>query len=231
MIVEIPALAYMCPACGNYFYNSGVRSYSVFGSIRYSDGVSKTNYDPFWVSQCPKCKQYVANEHLFRLPFPVSVDCGLDEPKYRRRYMVKDDENYGHVRGFEYDYSRKELVEKIIAQGQYFPITVSEESKSLHKRLLYRELWHEYNMHRDEIAEEVYCNVCRELIEMLSDSKDVRFRITLAELYRNMGEFEKCLDILDGVNAENAMGDAVEIIRSEALKKNKLTVVIEDTRE
>ena len=121
MIVEMPNLAYMCPACGNFFYNSGVRSYSVFGSIQYSDGVSKTDYDPFWVSQCPKCKQYVANEHLFRLPFPIPVDHGLDVPGYRSRYTVKADENYGHVSGFEYDYSRKELVEKIIAQGQYFP--------------------------------------------------------------------------------------------------------------
>ena len=231
MIVEMPNLAYMCPACGNFFYNSGVRSYSVFGSIQYSDGVSKTDYDPFWVSQCPKCKQYVANEHLFRLPFPIPVDHGLDVPGYRSRYTVKADENYGHVSGFEYDYSRKELVEKIIAQGQYFPITVSEASRKSHKRLLYRELWHEYNMHRNEIDDEVYCNVCRELIEMLSDSRDIRFRITLAELYRNIGEFERCLAILDEVNDESALGGAVERIRSEALKKNKLTVVIADTRK
>ena len=229
MIVEIPQLEYMCPACGNYFYNSGVRSFSIFGSIRYSDGVSKTNYNPFWVSQCPKCKQYVANEHLFRLPFPVSVEFGLDDPKFRRPYTVKNDENYGRVDCFE-GYSRKAIVEKIIAQGLYFPITVSEASRRSHKRLLYRELWHEYNMHRNEIDDEVYCNVCRELIEMLSDSRDIRFRITLAELYRNIGEFERCLAILDEVNDESALGGAVERIRSEALKKNKLTVVIADTR-
>ena len=230
MIVEIPRLEYMCPACGNYFYNSGVRSFSIFGSIRYSDGVSKTDYDPFWVSQCPKCMQYVANEHLFRLPFPVSVDFGVDEPKFRRPYTVKDNQKYGRVDCFE-GYSRKAIVEKIIAQGMYFPITVSEASRRSHKRLLYRELWHEYNMHRDEIADEVYHNVCRELIEMPADSSDERFRLTLAELYRNIGEFEKCLAILDGVNAKNVGDGAVERIRSEALKKNKLTVVIEDTRE
>ena len=230
MIVEIPQLTYMCPACGNYFYNSGVRSFSIFGSIRYSDGVSKTDYNPFWVSQCPKCKQYVANEHLFRLPFPVSVEFGLDDPKFRRPYTVKDNEKYGRVDCFEGG-NRKAIVEKILAQGLYFPITVSEASRRSHKRLLYRELWHEYNMHRNEIDDEVYCNVCRELIEMLSDSRDIRFRITLAELYRNIGEFERCLAILDEVNDESALGGAVERIRSEALKKNKRTVVIKDTRE
>ena len=87
-----------------------------------------------------------------------------------------------------------------------------------------------FEEHRNEIDDEVYCNVCRELIEMLSDSRDIRFRITLAELYRNIGEFERCLAILDEVNDESALGGAVERIRSEALKKNKLTVVIADTR-
>ena len=125
----------------------------------------------------------------------------------------------------------QELVEKIIAQGLYFPITVSEASRKSHKRLLYRELWHEYNMHRNEIDDEVYCNVCRELIEMLSESSNIRFRITLAELYRNIGEFERCFAILDEVNDESALDGAVERIRSEALKKNKRTVVIKDTRE
>ena len=230
MIVEIPQLEYMCPACGNYFYNSGVRSFSIFGSIRYSDGVRKTDFDPFRVSQCPKCMQYVANEHLFRLPFPVPVDFGLEERERRRRYTVKNDENYGRVDCFNGG-NRKAIVEKIIAQGLYFPITVSEKSRRSNKLFLYRELWHEYNMHRDEIDDAVYCNVCRELIEMLADSSGERFRLTLAELYRNVGEFEKCLAILDELNLEKERRDAVERIRSEAMKKNKLTVVIEDTRE
>ena len=182
------------------------------------------------MSQCPKCKQYVANEHLFRLPFPVSVEFGLDDPKFRRPYTVKDNEKYGRVDCFEGG-NRKAIVEKILAQGLYFPITVSEASRRSHKRLLYRELWHEYNMHRNEIDDEVYCNVCRELIEMLSDSSNIRFRITLAELYRNIGEFERCFAILDEVNDESALDGAVERIRSEALKKNKRTVVIKDTRE
>jgi hypothetical protein len=230
MIIDIPELTYMCPACGNYFYNSGVRSYTIFGSIRYSDGVSKTNYDPFWITQCPKCTQYVAHEHLFRLPFPVSVDLGLDEPAFKKRYTVKGDEKYGRIEFFGYGDGRMELIEKILAQGQYFPITVSEATKKWHRCLLYRDLWHEYNMHRDKISDEVYYGACKELIGMLEGRTDERFRVTLAELYRNIGEFEKCLAILDCLHAEK-MADTVERIREEALKGNTLTVVVEDTRE
>lgn len=235
MIIEIPKLAYMCPACGNYFYESGVRSFTIFGAIRYSDGVSQTNFDSFWMTRCPKCEQCFAIEHLFKLPFPISVgpipvDYEKRVPKAVRERMEKEQEKYGRL-GSHYFYGDEKMkfIEKVIEQGQYFPVTVSEAAKKRYKCLLYRDLWHEYNLRRDSVSDEVYRKLCSELIEMLEDQTGEEGCITLAELYRNIGDFHKCLDVIRSTNFKRVDKATVDCIRKEALRQNKMTVIVEDT--
>ena len=51
-------------------------------------------------------------------------------------------------------------------------------------------------------------------------------RLTLAELYRNVGEFERCLIMLDGMNRNQNTVKFIDAISAEALKKNEKTVVV-----
>ena len=57
-------ISFMCPACGNYFYGSNVRSYNTVGATVFSDGYSRSYYNPFWLTRCPRCKQYFSKKHL-----------------------------------------------------------------------------------------------------------------------------------------------------------------------
>lgn len=226
MIKPFLDLTHMCPACGNYFYENDIMSFNTFGAICYSDGRMDNCYTPKWLTQCPKCLQYFAKEYLFKLPVPVSVESGLADRGNKRRYIVEHKNEYGHLDSF--CGGGKGFYEKALEQGLYFPIMVKDNEKIYYKRLLYRELWHEYNRCRNQMDEAVYLKHCRELIEMIKDIKVDAYKLSLAELYRNVGDFEKCLAVLDGIKTVKKIEKTVKCIREEAIKGNKFTVMVEE---
>jgi hypothetical protein len=224
----------MCPACGNYFYESSVRSYSVFGAIIYSDGtVRKQGYHtPFWLTRCPACTQYFAKDHLFSLPAPVSPDLYFGHAKHSHSFL-KNPTNFGHFdSAFGEEESKMEFIEKAIEKGLYFPVTVGEKEKEKFRISLYKDLWHEYNMHREKRSNETYKKLCSDLIAIIESQTEILLntnKLILAELYRNIGDFEKCLAILDEFKIPDTADKLIERIRAEAIKNNTLTVIIEDT--
>jgi hypothetical protein len=218
----------MCPACGNYFYRSNVRSYNTFGATVFSDGYSHACHNPYWLTQCPKCKQFFAKEHLFEMLESV---CVLPMEPHLSRWVkekIENDKLLGHLDGyFTEEETKADFIEKAIAQGQYFPVTVPEYKKSEHKIRLHCDLWHEYNMHRKEVSDETYNELCHCIINMMEDTIYTKL-LTLAELYRNVGDFEKCIELLDGVSRNDNTAKFIDGIREAALKKNKKTLVIID---
>ena len=238
-------LSYMCPACGNYYYGSGVRSYNTFGATVFSDGYSRACYNPFWLTRCPRCKQFFAKEHLFKLPRAVESDfrtAGLlrltekTQDQERRGFFeqmlkqkLEEEKLYGRLDGyFTEEETKIDFIHKAIKQGQYFPITVAEWEKPLFKVRLHKDLWHEYNMHRDKISDEVYLKLCGEIIDMLEGKERLTPEdiLTLAELYRNIGEFEKCILILNGSEKKKGLAEFADAIRMEAEKNNSKTVTV-----
>ncbi len=226
MIITPPgmqALAYMCPACGNYFYESAICSYSNFGAVYFSDGVCLGGYTPSWLTRCPSCKQYFAKKYLFKLPKPVMP---REIRSWREKlpgYSLK--ETYGDIDHIYSDKKSVELWEEIICQGLYFPITVRECEKKEHEALLYIALWRSYN-HREEKNEERYTEVCKKIIELLQVRNEEQ-KIILAEVYRNIGKFEESLKCLDGVNNTESYRGVINCIRNQNEKKNTKTVRVE----
>lgn len=222
-------ISLMCPACGNYYYGSGVRSYNTFGATVFSDGYIRACHNPFWLTRCPKCNQYFAKEHLFELPIPIDVIPENPYLPYKAKKLLENTEQFGRLDGYFSDEETKmDFIEKAIAQGQYYPINVHESEKAQFKLRLHKDLWHEYNMNRDKRSDEVYIKLCRDIIDMMEDKTMLTYedRLTLAELYRNVGEFERCLIMLDGMNRNQNTVKFIDAISAEALKKNEKTVVV-----
>jgi hypothetical protein len=74
-----------------------------------------------------------------------------------------------NANGKTIELAKANFIEKAIAQGQYFPVTVPEHKKSEHKIRLHCDLWHEYNMHRKEVSDETYNELCHCIINMMED--------------------------------------------------------------
>ena len=225
-------ISYMCPACGNYFYRSNVRSYNTFGATVFSDGYTTGCHNPYWLTRCPKCKHFFAKEHLFEM---LESDCTLPMDPHLSYWTKKKLENnklFGRLDGyFSEEETKADFIKKAIAQGQYFPVTVLEHEKSEHKLRLHCDLWHEYNMHRDKVSDEIYDELCRSIINMIENKQYTVYtdKLTLAELYRNIGEFEKCLNLLDTLKRPNAADKAIDCIRAEAEKNNRLTAIVSES--
>lgn len=219
----------MCPACGNYYYGSGVCSYNTFGATVFSDGYLQGCYSPYWLTRCPKCKQIFAKEHLFDLPENITVFPPSPYLSPRTKRKLENDELFGRVDDYlEKDETKLEFIEKAIEQGLYFPVTVSESRKKELKTHLLKDLWHQYNMQSEATSNAAYKKLCFDIINSIEDKAaptNEEF-LTLAELYRNVGEFEKCLIMLDGIAQSSNNTEFIDAIRKEAIAKNKKTVTV-----
>lgn len=230
MIIKPPGmenLAYMCPACGNYYYESAVCSYSNFGVLQFSDGSCLGEYNPCWLTKCPRCKRYIAKRHLFKLPKPVMPREILQTRKYD--FSSKSREKYGDYDHLHSEEKDVELWKDVIKQGLYFPVLVQELEKTSYDRLIYTALWRSYNHDekRDKGAE--YTEVCKKLIKLLHGKTDEE-KILLAELYRNIGEFDESQKYLDDVNDTERYRDVINCIRNQNEKRNTKTVSVERER-
>lgn len=219
-------ISYICPACGNYFYGSCVSSYNTVGASFLSDGSMINCYDPFWLTRCPKCNQFFAKEYLFRLPKSISIFPTENNLSYWAKKELENNEHFGRVDGyFGDDEPKVKFIENAIAQGLYFPVLVSEHRKKELNIQLYKDLWWEYNRKRSAQSNDTYTELCYKLISMISPKND-EDRLTLAELYRNVGDFEKCLATLEIIVQSKKYDAFIECIRAEALQKNTNTVKI-----
>lgn len=223
----------MCPACGNYFYGSGVRSYNTFGATFFSDGYRRACYNPFWITQCPRCERYFAKEHLFKLPRELQVFPENPRYSFSTRKRLESSKLFGRSdRYFTEEETKMDFIEKAIEQGLYYPVLVSEDEKNQSKLNLLKDLWHEYNMHREARSDEAYEKLCRDIIEILESKTALtdEEKLTLAELYRNVGEFEICLIMLGGIVNNDKISIYTDAIRREAINKNPKTVAVIEGR-
>lgn len=199
MTLELPELCYMCPACGNPYYGSGIGSYSVFEVTTYSDGFVDPGFPPrLWMTKCPRCGSIFAKEHLFQLPYVKKWknwaayldDCQRASEKEKERELL-----YGSVDcTVKAGDSAIEFLEKAIEQGLYFPVTVSDAKREELRFLLHKTLWWEYNQNRKEVDDETYATFCQKMIEILAATNDsCEKELILAELYRNIGNWEESL--------------------------------------
>ena len=179
-----PIQVYKCPNCGNKVMNGTIASGNTFGSILYSDGknVSPNFPDSPDIAKCSKCDTIFwlrkANEFEMVNYFNPIIQKFKAEDKARFFTL------YEYVGALDSTIIKSKVDERDIRSAIWWrfndrvrkgePLFTSEKDK---------EIWE---------------NNTKRLIELL-DITDIDQKISIAELNRNLGNFEKCLEILNSI--------------------------------
>lgn len=101
-----------------------------------------------------------------------------------------------------------------------------------------KKIWWTFNDRiRDKLGEKMFINEndeflyiqnCKTLIDLL-DTRNDNYKMIIAELYRNIGNFEKSIELIDNIivdfeNTNDKNVDKLKKIKEECLLKNKLVV-------
>ena len=242
MLYVEPIVKYLCPACGNPYFGSSIASYTVFHVLNFSDGSSHSEIpSKLWLTRCPRCRRYFAKQHLFEFPMTrrvaefIRYDRQREYDNKQAGTKANNRENqklYGNV-----DHTLREnenvidFLEQAVEVGLYFPVNVSDYKKEELNIALHRTLWWEYNQNRDKITNEKYNALCEKLIKLLISTKCIirGKELMLAELYRNIGDFEESFKQLEELFVNPSIQVYVDCIKKQIEQKNNRTVIVEQS--
>ena len=200
-----------CPACGDYQQRRTLRSGNTVGATFYSDGkrvAPMLPEFPYFI-KCPKCGKF----------FTISREVISND-------KLADGERSPFVRFLTID-EYKQAIEEGLVNGKDSDIL-----------LLRTFLWRAYNdiiRQGGEIEEKervFYEENCRTIIAEKEDElKDGApeldgDRLMCAELWRNIGEFDKSKAMLNAISRQNDYKRYIDAIRTACDAKNPLTVRI-----
>jgi uncharacterized C2H2 Zn-finger protein len=185
-MLPAPDLIYKCPKCGKLLRNRSLMSGNTFGAMLYSDGKQVAPMLPQFpdLTKCSKC------DAIFWLSDLKSIgEMAWNEEKNNPKW--KDAEYVEFL----------DIPDLLRALKQY----ENDECAGGIRRYI----WLKFNDRiRDGKNKELFDNEdekriwkenCKELIKILSGEDD-NVRITKAELYRSLGEFDQCMNVLSQVS-------------------------------
>ncbi len=180
-----PNYVYKCPNCGNLLTRQSLLSFNTFGARRYSDGKVIAPMFPA-IPDLTKCKKCNTIFWFSRLKEIGTYEYGK---KQKSEWPDADDAEFLGID----DYFR--AIDTGIAENKNIELFIR------------RSIWWAYNdRHRDrkqmfvdENDEKRWKENCEKLISLL-DQSELDERIMTAELKRNMGDFQGCLDIITSID-------------------------------
>lgn len=170
-------IVYSCSACGRKVKVGSIESGNNCGAILYSDGMQDAPMLPQYPEET-KCKQcgkiFDFNEKTL---VKILNSAFSLEPDCDRATFLEVD-----------DYKKK------------IELNQGDEKQNRLK------MWHTANgtygsYYRSE-NNDLYKENCNRLIHILKGSQDLNDKITMAELHRNIGDFDTCVDIISSLNSE-----------------------------
>ncbi len=215
-------LIYACPHCGTYFKQMNVMSGNTFGATFYSDG---KYYAPMMrdvprFTSCRKCKHIIDIAQLK----PVNPTHGFSWRKLLGLNKPIDAKNipYCHdLRGTEWD----EALQLFPAYEQYFRICIWQDAHDVCRQWPVSSDFEVYL--KKNIEREDYKKNCRALLKLLdTPDKSIEDILGMAEIYRNLGEFEKAIETLELIRDKrlgNVHQDIMSGIIAACKQENKLT--------
>lgn len=229
-----PDYIYKCPTCGKLLRHRSFASGNTFRARLFSDGKNSApmlpNF-PFFV-KCKNCNSF--------FKFSELKEVGVAEFNHRTGYdAIKWESIFWEMKYFAIDREKIPYSE---------PLDTSDLYEALEKFPQYelgfrQQIWWSYNnylrdfleydqpirethiqfMERNELFEEN----CFALLKLL-DVNNENQKIMMAELYRNVGQFEKCMELIESlpVHFERIKGrdrsyNLKSIYKTECAKKNK----------
>lgn len=189
-----PDLIYKCPHCENLLKRGSLTSGNTFNSKLYSDGKQVAPMLPDFpnLTKCKKCN------NIFWLS------------------DLKPIGEYGKYRGYEgrnnIEKSLWEIAESVTFLDVYELFRALKMTDDLKREKNIRIwIWWAFN---DRIREEgnnlfvdtndqkLWEENCKDLLNVLDDA-DFNEKLMIADLYRNLGEFDRCIEIIDSIEHDN----------------------------
>ncbi|HAQ37050.1 MAG TPA: hypothetical protein DCX89_08845 [Saprospirales bacterium] len=176
-----PIYVYGCPQCGHYFARGSIASGNTFGSRLYSDGkrISPMLPDFSELTRCESCHK------IFKIRDARKIG-SYD-------FWKQPEERFANVNSAE----ELEIADYFEAIRQGIPENKDEEHK------LRREIWWAYNdrmrndgqIFSDDQDEILWKENLEILLDLLDQNKPAE-HLMMAEIQRNLGDFEACMNLL-----------------------------------
>ena len=219
-----PDLVYKCPKCGRKAVSKSIISGNTVGAVSYSDGkqIAKMLPDFPYIIKCGKCGAFYRLERKYRIGEEYGY--GRDESK------MKDCDYAGFL-------SIDEYIEAIDLK-----VYVNKNEEIYLRRRLWWAFNDRYRRYGDELNDgwyrnrgenrdidrgadkEIYESNCIRLIEILDKNK-TDDKIMCAELYRNIGNYAECKNILETIQEEK-YNWVKELLIRECERKNTKTIML-----
>lgn len=203
-----PTLVYQCPKCGRRITRESLLSGNTLGAIYYSDG-------KFFAPMLPefpiltKCKQCNTILWLSKLE-----EIGNNESYFEN--------------SFDTTYADKA---KFLSINDYFRALDEGLAETTEEEIFIRQrIWWSYN-DRVRKGNKLFVNKnderrwemnCYKLINLL-DYSDLNQRVMIAELKRNLGDFNGCIEVLESIK-DKEFNYVKEKLLDECRKRNSLVI-------
>ena len=203
-----PNYIYKCPNCGNLLTRGSLVSGNTFGAKIFSDGRRIAPMLPEFpdLIKCKKC------DTIFWLSKLKEI--GTDESGNKR---VSNCENADQAAFLDIE--------------DYFKALSDNFAEDIQEELFIRKrIWWAYNDRKrdgkiqfvDENDEIKWRENCNDLIYLL-DQSDINQKIMTAEIHRNLGNFEDCINIIQSIDNDNIDWLKEKFI-DECKRKNKWVI-------
>jgi hypothetical protein len=239
-----PNLVYECPKCKRTVWRESLISGNTLGSTLYSDGkrISPMLPEFPFIAKCKECNTFYWLDNKNRIgEFEDYEIRDYKKPKESNTSWLDnimgeyDEHKYDHIKSkFENEWKKPKEAE-FLSPNEYFEAIKSKIYSNKDEELCLRlNLWWAFNDRtRDykdifltEEDKDIYESNCIALIEML-DKNDIRDKITIAELYRNLGKYVECNKILNTIK-DKKYAMFKKILKKECEKNNKNVVEISE---
>lgn len=193
-----PIKNFECPKCKNIMSKNTLKSGNTFGAKLYSDGKQIARMFPAFplITKCSKCNT------IFWLNSETKTETK-------------------NPNGFNW-------ANFLTISELFSALILDENSKKENEIIIRRKIWWAFNdrlrnnkeffnsVEEKKLWEE---NIYK-LIPLL-DNNIIEERITIAELYRNIGDFEKCLEIIETI-PEDEFDWLIKLFKEQIQKKNTM---------
>ncbi len=206
-----PTYVFQCPQCHNLLTRESLVSGNTFHSTGYSDGKLIAPMLPDFpnLTKCKKCN------HLFWLSKLEEIGTFNYGEKGKLEWQNADEAEFLSID----DYFRALDSGVIIGKGE--------------EGFVRQQIWWAFNdrtraegiIFTDNNDESLYIHNCLDFIEFL-DPENENEKMLIAEVYRNMGNFGRCLELIEDIRDDELSGIVVNL-RSECGKKNRWVIPLE----
>lgn len=209
-----PQLFYKCPHCGNYLTNSSLRSGNTIDATVYSDGRMFALMLPEFpdLTKCKECENYLWLSKLQSIEYPLSDLDFTFQNINLAKFSIQDINNAEFLSIDEYI----NALELNLAEN-------NEDEYYIRNKILWgfndRLRKSEAHFNSDSDIKNWESNIERLLL--ILDIEVIEQKLLIAELNRNLGNFETCLKIIETIE-ESQFDKIKNAFRLECAKKNKI---------